>query len=69
MGESLGDLDQMLLSDAEISDGHVSVHAQMQFVEDGPGSAVQLFRIDDAESTRLAAEEDVLGNRKLTDQR
>ena len=67
--ERLGDLDQLLLADADFLDGGVRILAEaypcQQFGGAGPG----LGPVDHAALGRLVAEEDVLHDRQFRDER
>jgi hypothetical protein len=67
--ERLRDLDQLLLPDAEVADGRARIDSQLQLVEQSLRAPVKLVPADDAEASRLAAEEDVLADRHLLDER
>ena len=67
--QRLGDLDQLLLADADVLDLGVRVLAQPHPGEQLDGARAGLGPVDDAAPGRLVAEEDVLGDRQLRDQR
>jgi hypothetical protein len=69
LGERLGDLDQLLLADAEIGDQRGRRLVQPHLGEQFPGPAEGDVPIDDAEPGRLVAKEDVFRDRQQWDQR
>src|ERR1041384_403933 len=67
--QRLGDLDQLLLADAEIDYRRARIDWQMKFIEQFLRAAIKIFPIDDAETARLASEKDVLRDRQFLNQR
>src|SRR6266542_2824161 len=59
----------MLLADAEVADGDVRLEGEVQLVEHALRAAVEALSFDDPETTRLAPEKNVLGDRELGDER
>ena len=69
LGERLGDLDQLLLADAEIGDQRVRRFLQADLGQQLARAVERLAPVDDAHSGRLVAEKDVLGDRQQRHQR
>ena len=69
LGERLGDLDELLLADTEVLDLGQRVLGQADPGEQLDGLAVGAVPADDPAGGGLVAEEDVLGDRQLGDQR
>jgi hypothetical protein len=67
--ECLGDLDELLLADAQRLDLLVGVFGQADPSEEVLRGALRFDPVDDAAPAGLVAEEDVLGDRELGDQR
>ena len=64
LGERLGDLDQLLLADAQIGDEGVRRFLEADFGQEFARAAERHAPVDDAHPGRLVAEEDVFGNRQ-----
>ena len=69
LAERLGDLDQLLLADAEVLHRGERVLPQADAGHQLDGPVVGLVPVHDAARGRLVAEEDVLGDGELGDQR
>ena len=69
LGERLGNLDQLLLADAEIGDQRVRLLAQADLGQQFPRTPVHRVTIDDAEPRRRMRQEDVLRDRHQRNQR
>ena len=69
LAQRLGDLDQLLLADAEVLDRGQRVLPQPDAGQQLDGPVVGLVPVDDPAGRGLVAEEDVLGDRQLRDQR
>ena len=69
LGQRLGDLDQLLLADAEIGDQRVRRLLQAHLRQQLPGAPVDLVAIDHAEPRRRMRQEDVFRDRHQRDQR
>ena len=69
LAQRLGDLDQLLLADADIGDQRLGVLVEADLLEQRAGARLVGVPVDDAESGVLVAEEDVLGDRQHRHQR
>ena len=69
LGERLGNLDQLLLADAEIGDQRVRLLTQADLGQQFPGTPVHRVTIDDAEPRGRVRKEDVLRDRHQRNQR
>jgi hypothetical protein len=70
LGQRLGDLDQLLLPDAELADGGDRVLVEAHRAEQPTGLGVGAVPVDEpAPAAPLVAQEDVLGDRQVRHQR
>ena len=69
LGQRLGDLDQLLLADADIGDQRVGVFPEPDLAQQLAGAPPREVPVDHAEARLLVAEEDVLGDRQQRHQR
>ena len=69
LAQRLGDLDQLLLADADIGDEGLGVLVQPHLLQQGAGARLVGVPVDDAVSGVLVAEEDVFGDRQHRHQR
>ena len=69
LAQRLGDLDQLLLADADIGDQRLGVFLEADLLEQRAGARLVGVPVDDAEPGVLVAEEDVLGDRQHRHQR
>ncbi len=67
--QRLGDLDELLLADADVLDLRAGVVAQADAVQQFGRLLLRLAPVDDAAAVQFAAEEDVLGDGQLGDER
>src|SRR5699024_6832983 len=65
LGESLGDLDQLLAGDAELADGPVEVDVQADLLQRLGGDAVHGAAVEHAQPLGCATQGDVLGDAEL----
>jgi len=68
LGEGLGDLDELLLADAESSDGRVGEVVEADHLQQVARPGMGGAPVDQAVMALFVAEEDVLGDRELGDQ-
>ena len=69
LAQRLGDLDQLLLADADIGDERLGVFLQTDLLQQGARARLVGVPVDDAEAGMLVAEEDVFGDRQHRHQR
>ena len=69
LGERLGDLDQLLLADAQIGDERVGQFLEANLRQEVARAAERHAPVDDAHPGGLVAEEDVFGDRQQRHER
>lgn len=67
MRQRLGDLDQLLLGDAQIAHLFPGVDLEIQFIEQAGRALVERREVDEPQAPRLAAQPNVLGHRQVRD--
>ena len=69
LAQRLGDLDQLLLADADIGDQRLGVFVEADLLQQRAGARLVGVPVDDAVLGVLVAEEDVFGDRQHRHQR
>lgn len=67
MRQRLGDLDQLLLGDAQVAHFFSGVDLEIKFFEQAGRALVERCEVDESQASRLTAQPNVFGHRQIRD--